>query len=110
VAGAISRTATSPLERLKILRQVATVEYRGLSSMQAFKFMYTNEGWRGFFKGNGVNIVKIAPFSAFEFFFYELFKHTLFPNAAGNDPWSKLLCGGLTGCISQTLVRMIIYS
>ena len=78
--------------------------------MQAFKFMYTNEGWRGFFKGNGVNIVKIAPFSAFEFFFYELFKHTLFPNAAGNDPWSKLLCGGLTGCISQTLVRMIIYS
>jgi len=69
--------------------------------------MYTIEGWRGFFKGNGVNIVKIAPFSAFEFFFYELFKHTLFPNAAGNDPWSKLLCGGLTGCLSQTLVRII---
>jgi len=37
VAGAVSRTATSPLERLKILRQVATVEYLGLSSMQAFK-------------------------------------------------------------------------
>jgi solute carrier family 25 phosphate transporter 23/24/25/41 len=37
--------------------------------------MYKEEGWRGFFKGNGVNIVKIAPFSALEFFFYEFFKH-----------------------------------
>ena len=53
--------------------------------MQAFKYMYTNEGWKGFFKGNGVNIVKIAPFSAFEFFFYEFFKHTLIPNSRGND-------------------------
>ncbi len=75
--------------------------------MQAFKYMYTNEGWKGFFKGNGVNIVKIAPFSAFEFFFYEFFKHTLFPNSLGNDAWSKLICGGLTGCLSQTLVRDI---
>ena len=73
--------------------------------MQAFKYMWTNEGWRGFFKGNGVNIVKIAPFSAFEFYFYELFKHSLFPNSAGNDPWSKLFCGGLSGMVSQTLVR-----
>lgn len=100
----MSRTLTSPLERLKILRQVTTAEYAGLSITQAFSYMYRNEGFKGFFKGNGVNIVKIAPFSAFEFFFYELFKHTLYPNRGGNDYTSKLVCGGLTGIVAQTLV------
>jgi solute carrier family 25 (mitochondrial phosphate transporter), member 23/24/25/41 len=68
--------------------------------MQAFSYMWKHEGWRGFFKGNGVNIVKIAPFSAFEFFFYEFFKYRLFPNSAGNDAISKLICGGLSGMVS----------
>jgi len=36
--------------------------------------MWRNEGMYGFFKGNGVNVVRIAPFSAFEFFFYEVYK------------------------------------
>jgi solute carrier family 25 phosphate transporter 23/24/25/41 len=71
---------------------------------QAFKYMWKVEGWKGFFKGNGVNIVKIAPFSAFEFYFYELFKHSFFPDRPGNDVTSKLICGGLTGMVAQTLV------
>ena len=100
VAGALSRTATSPLERLKILRQVTTAEYQGLNISQAFKYMWQVEGWRGFFKGNGVNIVKIAPFSAFEFYFYELFKHKLFPHSKGGDVMSKLICGSLTGMVA----------
>jgi len=33
--------------------------------------MWTKEGMKGFMKGNGVNVVRIAPFSAFEFYFYE---------------------------------------
>jgi solute carrier family 25 phosphate transporter 23/24/25/41 len=82
---------------LKILRQVTTAQYKGKSMGQAFSYMWKNEGLVGFFKGNGVNIVKIAPFSAFEFFFYELFKKYLFKK---NDWWSKLICGGLTGVVS----------
>jgi hypothetical protein len=42
--------------------------------------MYKAEGFPGFFKGNGATIMKIAPFSAFEFYFYEIFKSRLFPN------------------------------
>ena len=62
--------------------------------------MWKVEGWRGFFKGNGVNIVKIAPFSAFEFYFYELFKQVLYPQSKGSDVMSKLICGSLTGMVS----------
>ena len=67
--------------------------------------MYKLEGVKGFFKGNGVNIVRIAPFSAFEFFFYEFYKHTLYKDAQSNDYLSKLVCGGLTGMTASTLVR-----
>lgn len=65
--------------------------------------MWKVEGIRGFFKGNGVNIVRIAPFSAFEFFFYEFYKHYLFPNSNDKDYTYKLICGGLTGMTASTL-------
>ena len=42
--------------------------------------MWTHEGFYGLFKGNGVNVVRIAPFSAFEFFFYEFYKRLLTPS------------------------------
>ena len=65
--------------------------------------MYEKEGVKGFFKGNGVNVVRIAPFSAFQFFFYEFFKHTLYHGASPSDFTSKIVCGGLTGCVASTL-------
>lgn len=74
---------TNPLERLKMLKQVSTVkEYKDLSMYRSFIFMWQKEGLYGFFKGNGVNVVRIAPFTAFEFFFYDLYKHTLFGGLA----------------------------
>ena len=46
--------------------------------------------------------MRIAPFSAFEFFFYEAYKQTLFSGDATSKT-SKLLCGGLTGMTASTL-------
>jgi len=64
---------------------------------------------RGFFKGNGATIVKIAPFSAFEFYFYEVFKNTLYPGKEKKDftYLQKLFCGGLTGITASTLTYPI---
>ena len=73
--------------------------------MQSFTYMWKVEGLKGFFKGNGTNIVRIAPFSAFEFFFYEFYKHSFFRNRSATDFSSKLICGGLTGMTASTLVR-----
>ena len=80
IAGAISRTATSPLERLRILQQTASVAYKGKGTIGSFSYMYKTEGMYGFFKGNGATVMKIAPFSALEFYFYEIFKNKLYPN------------------------------
>ncbi|WAQ82508.1 hypothetical protein PtA15_2A825 [Puccinia triticina] len=35
------------------------------------------EGWRGYFKGNGINVVRIAPYSAIQFSSYEIAKKLL---------------------------------
>ena len=67
--------------------------------------MWRNEGFYGFFKGNGVNVVRIAPFSAFEFFFYEFYKTMIFSQNEGGQVsnMAKLFCGGLTGMTASTL-------
>lgn len=56
----------------------------------------------GFLKGNGVNVVRIAPFSAFEFFFYDFYKMHLFGGVEASAT-SKLMCGGLTGMTASFL-------
>jgi solute carrier family 25 phosphate transporter 23/24/25/41 len=67
--------------------------------------MYTNEGMLGLFKGNGATILKIAPFSAAEFYFYELFKNKLYPGKTRNELsfGQKIIAGGLTGMTAQTI-------
>lgn len=36
--------------------------------------MIKTEGYSSMFKGNGVNCLRIAPFQAIEFYFYEIYK------------------------------------
>ena len=76
VAGAVSRTVVSPLERLKILFQVQSVgrtEYK-MSIPKALAKMWREEGWRGFMAGNGTNCIRIVPYSAVQFGSYNFYK------------------------------------
>lgn len=64
VAGVVSRTMVSPLERLKILYQVQfvtgfEVKAKYTSQWDSLKLMYREEGWRSFFKGNGANCIRV---------------------------------------------------
>ena len=85
-----------------MLKQVDVGHYKGLSTWDSFRFMAKKEGIYGFFRGNGVNVVRIAPFSAFEFYFYEFYKANLF-GGDSTTKMNKLLCGGLTGMTAATL-------
>lgn len=42
--------------------------------------MFHKEGLRGLFRGNGVSMLLQSPFTAFEFYFYDVFKTNLFKN------------------------------
>lgn len=76
VAGAVSRTVVSPLERLKILFQIQSAgrdDYK-LGVGKALKKMWQEEGWRGFMRGNGTNCIRIVPYSAVQFGSYNFYK------------------------------------
>lgn len=38
--------------------------------------MYSQEGLKSMFKGNGANCLRIAPFQAIEFYLFDLLKNT----------------------------------
>ncbi|KAL1866922.1 hypothetical protein Plec18167_008854 [Paecilomyces lecythidis] len=106
VAGAVSRTIVSPLERLKILYQVQSAgreEYR-LSVWRALVKMGREEGWRGFMRGNGTNCIRIIPYSAVQFGSYNFYKKFAEPSPGAElTPIRRLVCGGIAGITSVTV-------
>ncbi|KAG6521582.1 hypothetical protein ZIOFF_018706 [Zingiber officinale] len=104
VAGATSRTATAPLDRLKVALQVQTTEAR---IMPAIKNIW-REGSLSFFRGNGLNVVKVAPESAIKFYTFELLKDIIV-KAKGEEKSDigaadRLVAGGLAGAVAQAAI------
>lgn len=106
VAGAASRTATAPLDRLKVVLQVQTTRAH---IMPAVKSIWKEGGFLGFFRGNGLNVLKVAPESAIRFYTYEMLK-TFMANAKGEGAkadvgaMGRLLAGGIAGAVAQTAI------
>ncbi|XDG02856.1 hypothetical protein ABKA04_002471 [Annulohypoxylon sp. FPYF3050] len=128
VAGGISRTATAPLDRLKVYLLVNTtsnanvavevakkgqpiqaLKHAGRPLVTAIADLYKAGGVRGFFAGNGLNVVKIMPETAIRFGAYEAAKKTLASLEGHNDPhhinpYSKFVAGGVAGMTAQFCV------
>nr|XP_055198990.1 calcium-binding mitochondrial carrier protein SCaMC-3 isoform X2 [Nyctereutes procyonoides] len=71
VAGAVSRTGTAPLDRLKVFMQVHASKTNKLNILGGLKSMIREGGMRSLWRGNGINVLKIAPESAIKFMAYE---------------------------------------
>ena len=82
VAGAVSRTVVSPLERLKILFQIQSAGRTGykLPVGKGLMKMWKDEGWRGFLRGNGANCIRIIPYSAVQFSSYNFYRKVRRPS------------------------------
>eukprot|EP01087_Luapelamoeba_hula_P002025 TRINITY_DN1179_c1_g3_i2.p1 TRINITY_DN1179_c1_g3~~TRINITY_DN1179_c1_g3_i2.p1 ORF type:complete len:498 (-),score=89.86 TRINITY_DN1179_c1_g3_i2:46-1539(-) len=99
LSGAISRTSTAPLERLKILKQIQHAQaggpqYKGV--LDSLIKMWRSEGIAGFFKGNGINCIRIMPSSAIRFWSYEVYKN-IFGTATHISNEGRLAAGALSG-------------
>ncbi|XP_045058358.1 mitochondrial adenyl nucleotide antiporter SLC25A23 isoform X2 [Desmodus rotundus] len=71
VAGAVSRTGTAPLDRLKVFMQVHASKTNRLNILGGLRNMIQEGGMRSLWRGNGINVLKIAPESAIKFMAYE---------------------------------------
>ncbi|XP_074653822.1 calcium-independent mitochondrial carrier protein SCaMC-3L-like isoform X1 [Tubulanus polymorphus] len=104
-AGAVSRTCTAPLDRLKVLLQVHASKKNQLGIYSGFKSMLREGGVKSLWRGNGVNVIKIAPESAMKFMAYEQVKR-LFRGDDNRDLqlYERFLSGSMAGAISQTII------
>ncbi|CAN6441898.1 unnamed protein product [Victoria cruziana] len=102
VAGAVSRTAVAPLETIRTHLMVGS---SGNSTIEVFRNIMETEGWKGLFRANFVNVIRVAPSKAIELFAYETVRKHLSPKP-GESPKvpvpASLVAGAVAG-MSSTL-------
>jgi solute carrier family 25 (mitochondrial adenine nucleotide translocator), member 4/5/6/31 len=122
-AAVVSKTLASPIEVIKIrlqlqapLIQKKLIEHPYEGIIDCFKRLYIEEGWRAYYKGNFVNVLRYFPTQALNFAFkdfylrkFELDKlkpdHTFFDTFFNN-----LKGGSLAGASTQCFVYPLDYT
>lgn len=104
IAGAVSRTVTAPVDRLKVLRQLNVHEVAGKNMYQGFRTMVHEGGILALWRGNGVNVLKNCPECAIRFSLHGWLKSVLFPNAKGPlQPEQRFFVACVAGASSLTI-------
>ncbi|KAK6912609.1 Mitochondrial substrate/solute carrier [Dillenia turbinata] len=103
IAGAFSRTAVAPLETIRTHLMVGS---SGHSTTEVFTNIMKTDGWQGLFRGNFVNVIRVAPSKAIELFAYDTVNKALSPKP-GEEPKTPIppsLIAGACAGVSSTLV------
>ncbi|XP_030641773.1 calcium-binding mitochondrial carrier protein SCaMC-2-B isoform X1 [Chanos chanos] len=103
-AGAVSRTCTAPLDRLKVLMQVHSSRSNTMNIVGGFTQMIREGGMRSLWRGNGINVLKIAPESAIKFMAYEQIKRLIGSKQETLGIFERLVAGSLAGAIAQSSI------
>lgn len=122
VSGAIAKTCTAPIERVKLLIQTQDANPRIMSGEiprytgigNCFTRVYQEQGLSAFWRGNLTNIVRYFPTQAFNFAFKDSIKN-LFPKADPKNEFFKFFAinmasGGLAGAGSLCFVYPLDYA
>jgi len=108
IAGAVSRTAVAPIDRVKILLQTQKilhkdVKYTGL--IQTWRTILKEEGFSKLWKGNITNVARVIPYSATQFASYDFFKHWLTPHNTKQTTAERLSAGALAAITATSLTH-----
>jgi solute carrier family 25 (adenine nucleotide translocator) protein 4/5/6/31 len=122
VSGAVAKTATAPIERVKLLIQTQDANPKIISGevarytgiVDCFVRVSKEQGVKAFWRGNLTNIIRYFPTQAFNFAFKDTIK-AMFPKADKNTEFLKFFCinmasGGLAGAGSLMIVYPLDYA
>ncbi|XP_066251116.1 calcium-binding mitochondrial carrier protein SCaMC-2 [Euwallacea similis] len=102
VAGAVSRSCTAPLDRLKVFLQVQPSKQKIADCLTN---MVKEGGIAGLWRGNGMNVLKIAPESALKFAAYEQIKRLIKGDSKESlSIYERFFAGAIAGGVSQTII------
>jgi len=122
ISGAVAKTATAPIERVKLIIQTQDANpmiksgqvkrYTGIAD--CFSRVASEQGIKAFWRGNFTNVIRYFPTQAFNFAFKDSIK-TLFPRYNKNTEFGKfflvnMASGGLAGAGSLCIVYPLDYA
>ncbi|XP_068098754.1 mitochondrial adenyl nucleotide antiporter SLC25A24 [Hyperolius riggenbachi] len=103
MAGAVSRTGTAPLDRLKVMMQVHGTK-GNTNMLGGLKQMVKEGGVKSLWRGNGVNVIKIAPETAMKFYAYEQYKKMFTSESGKLGTAERFIAGSMAGATAQTSI------
>jgi len=122
VSGAVAKTCTAPIERVKLLIQTQDANPKIISGevarytgiVDCFTRVAKEQGVGAFWRGNLTNIIRYFPTQAFNFAFKDGIK-AMFPKADKNKEFAKFFAinmasGGLAGAGSLCIVYPLDYA
>jgi solute carrier family 25 (adenine nucleotide translocator) protein 4/5/6/31 len=122
VSGAVAKTCTAPIERVKLLIQTQDANPKIISGevarytgiVDCFTRIAKEQGIGAFWRGNLTNIIRYFPTQAFNFAFKDSIK-AMFPKADKNTEFLKfflinMASGGLAGAGSLLIVYPLDYA
>lgn len=122
VSGAVAKTCTAPIERVKLLIQTQDANPKIISGevkrytgiVDCFSRVAKEQGIGAFWRGNATNIIRYFPTQAFNFAFKDSIK-AMFPPANKNTEFAKfffinMASGGLAGAGSLCIVYPLDYA
>lgn len=105
ISAICTKTSVAPLERLKLLKQ-SQIFYKASnynSLYNSFKYIYKNEGFRGYYRGNLSNLVRVIPAYTLKFPLNEFFKKKFVLNE-DKPKFKNLLLSGTCAGLVQTSI------
>lgn len=105
-AGAVSRTCTAPIDRLRTFFQVYGFDTNGrMTIRQTLSSMIKEGGIRSLWRGNLMNVIKVSPETGIRLMSYETFKRLLGQTATKEiHVFEKFLCGSAAGFTASVLI------
>jgi solute carrier family 25 (adenine nucleotide translocator) protein 4/5/6/31 len=122
ISGAVAKTATAPIERVKLIIQTQDANpliksgevprYTGIGN--CFTRVFQEQGLGAFWRGNFTNVIRYFPTQAFNFAFKDTIKN-LFPKYNSKTDFGKfflvnMASGGLAGAGSLCIVYPLDYA
>jgi len=122
MSGAVSKTATAPIERVKLVIQTQDANPRIMSGEvprytgigNCFGRIYQEQGLAAFWRGNFTNVIRYFPTQAFNLAFKDTIKKMFPKYNPKTEFWSffavNLASGGAAGAGSLTIVYPLDYA